>query len=248
MFKRSLLKNLVANESLPDDERKEITRLLRNKRTVLPGWSPTFLRKLGAIKTVIDVGVLDGTPSLYQAFPDAKLHLFEALPMYEQTCAGIVRNHPGGGSYHMVALGDAPGTANFRYYAEDPRKSSAVVSALESLAVTEIEVPVKRLDQLLNASDLTADTLLKIDTEGYECHVLRGATGLLPSVKYCITETSIRKRHEGSYRFADLIALMKENGFDLYDVLTVTRAKPVEPKASIMDALFINSRMLTDSM
>jgi FkbM family methyltransferase len=242
-MKRTLLKTLLANEAISEEARVELKKLLVNKSTVLPGWSTAFLKRLGNIETVIDVGVLNGTPSLYKAYPDAKLYLFEALPMYEQACAQIIKDHPGGGAHHMIALGESQGTTTFRYYEDDPRKSSAVTSVVDkSLVATEIEVPLKRLDSILNKSLLVGDTLLKVDTEGYECHVIRGAAGILPHIKYCITESSIRKRHEDSYRFADLIALMKENGFDLYDVLTVTRAGPGIPKASIMDALFINSR------
>src|SRR5690606_5688880 len=83
--------------------------------------------------------------------------------------------------------------------------------------------------------DLPGNWLLKVDVEGLEHRVVRGAEGILPRVKYCITETSIRKRHEDSYRFADLIALMRSYGFDLYDVLTVTRRRVDAPRASIMD-------------
>lgn len=194
------------------------------------------------------MGVLEGTPSLYQAFPEAKLYLVEALPSYTRTCENLVRMHPGGGEVFMCAAGDDDGKLTIRYYKELPARSSALTTVGDNkMEATEVEVPLKRMDTMFAGKELAGDILLKIDVEGMEYKVIEGAPELLKKVKYCITETSIKNRHNDSYRFADFIALMKKNGFDLYDVLTVTRAKAMQPRASIMDAVFINSGMREDA-
>lgn len=242
MKARHRLAEYLRSGSLPDQVAKDIRRILNNKKEILPGWTPSFLRRLGKIDVVIDVGVLEGTPALYDAFPDAFLVLVEALPMYEETCERILEGRKG--DVHMCAAGAQDGTTVIRHYHDVPARSSLLQTArANELAFSEIDVPLRKLDTLLSDTTLNGSVLLKIDVEGMEHEVLRGAQKTLEQVKYVITETSIKRRHKNSYRFADLIQLMAQQQFDLFDVLTVTREKAMHPKASIMDAIFINSSL-----
>src|SRR6185369_12044980 len=62
-------------------------------------------------KTVFDVGVGNGTPWLYEAFPDSKLVLFEPLSVFDSDLEALVRQY--NADAHRVALGRAPGSAPF---------------------------------------------------------------------------------------------------------------------------------------
>ena len=61
--------------------------------------------------------------------------------------------------------------------------------------------------------------MLKIDTEGYEAHVVRGADRLLAETQLVIAEVNMAKRFEESYSFAEFVALMDSHGFAAVDVL-----------------------------
>src|SRR5690606_13580382 len=123
----------------------EVGAVLRDNKVVLPGWSPTFLASLGKVGTVIDVGVLRGTPELYKAFPEAKLILVEALPMYKATCDRIMEGRQG--QIHMCAVGATDGSATIRYYPAVPARSSLLnTHTPNDFQVEEIEVPLRRLD------------------------------------------------------------------------------------------------------
>src|SRR5690606_16129669 len=136
------------------------------------------------------------------------------------------------------------GQAKIRHYPSAPARSSLLhTQGANNLEAEEIEVPVHRLDKLLAPDSLRGDVLLKIDTEGMELDVLRGATGVLGRIKYVIAETSVRDRHKNSYRFADLVGFLADHGFHLYDALRLTRTKALVPGASIMDAVFMNERL-----
>jgi FkbM family methyltransferase len=243
MIDRKALTTYLKSPALSEPLKRQIRRILENNKVVLPGWSPTFLSRLGKIDVIVDVGVLNGTPGLYKAFPDAHLILVEALPCYEKKCRQLIANRSGGGEAYMYAVGSEEGTAHIRHYHDLPARSSLLENSSDnSLQYTEIEVPLRRLDRLLSKDQLKGKVVLKIDVEGMELDVLRGATGILPEIKYIIAEARIKQRHQNSYRFADLVGFLAEHGFNLYDALRITRARAMHPEASIIDAIFINLR------
>ena len=88
------------------------------------------------------------------------------------------------------------------------------------------------LDGLLNPLDaLERPLILKIDTEGNELNVLRGADLLLASTDFVIAEASIAKRFENSYEFDEMIAFMAGRGFKLFSILSITHpANELRPR------------------
>jgi FkbM family methyltransferase len=244
---RGLISDLIRKFSGPAaevspaaDAPKPAERVKLDRKHVLPGWAPEYLAKLQGVRTVIDIGVLAGTPRLYAAFPDAYLILIEALPAFEAQVRQILDARPG--EVHMCAAGSTDGTAVIRHVEAHPAVSSLLphLRGTRRSDVTEIEVPVRRLDTLFAGRRFNGDVLLKIDTEGMELDIIRGAGETLRQVRYCIAETSIAARHAGSYRMAELFAEMAVHGFDVFDIMTVTRSKLRTPGANIADVLFIS--------
>lgn len=59
-------------------------------------WSPAYLRRHGfAPRTIIDVGVGQGTPDLYNAFPQAYLVLVEPLAEFNGAVDAILKARRG---------------------------------------------------------------------------------------------------------------------------------------------------------
>jgi hypothetical protein len=76
------------------------------------------------------------------------------------------------------------------------------------------------VDDIVGASELDGRRIgLKIDTEGYELEVLRGAVETLPSCAFVICEASIQKRFHDSYEFSQLVAFMFDHGFRISTIL-----------------------------
>lgn len=132
--------------------------------------------------------------------------------------------------------------------------SSSVLHAIPSaggagkrldLSVRErVTVQTRRLDDLLADTGTIGDIdLMKIDTQGAELQVLRGATGTLARVRIIWVEVSFVRLYEGSALFADVHAFMKQHGFRLYSLHDGFRGSDGELLQA--DALFLGPAVET---
>jgi FkbM family methyltransferase len=211
--------------------------------------------------SIVDVGVAEGTPELYEAFPEAYLYLLEAAEEYRPHLMQIVQHRKG--EFHTVAVGSHDGTATFRV-SSDPRKSTLRETApRKGIVTTEREVKITRLDSL-NLSHLPTPILLKIDVEGAEIEVLRGAQSFLAHVEVVLVETSLWTCPKNEAPAEDaatlhplspcersvgpsspspstlslLLSLLESHGFTLYDIVGAADARRGGPLAHA-DLLFV---------
>lgn len=97
----------------------------------------------------------------------------------------------------------------------------AHVNALPSSREVRVEkIPVHRLDEAIQAAGLqtASSMLLKLDVQGYESQVLRGATGVLHATRAILTEMSLAPLYEGQVMWRELCDQIMSYGFDLFDI------------------------------
>lgn len=180
-------------------------------------WRPEVLRKHGfRPKTLIDVGVGTGTPMLYAAFPDAYWVLIEPLVEYEPDLRRWLVEHEG--EYVLAAVGDTEGTATI-HVGRQSLEHSTIPGWRDMEGKEDREIPAMTLDGLYRERGWEAPFGLKIDTEGYEDRVIRGAGELLERTQFVIAEVNATPRFRNSYSFADFVGLMDSHGFWLCDLL-----------------------------
>ena len=192
------------------------------RRVGWDGWGPSKLRVLSSCTTVIDVGVCHGTPELYSAFPHAYLLMVDPLAESERAMQEVLRTRSG--SYELVALGEAAGTLNLNVTAD---RAASSLNQRSDPSSFEIVGRGRRRSahpgQPGRASQLPEPYLVKIDTEGHELSVLRGAIECLRRTDCVIAEVSVSERFENGYRFDEVVTFLATQDFHLRDILTVRR-------------------------
>jgi FkbM family methyltransferase len=190
-------------------------------------WEPAYLRRLGfRPRTIIDVGVAHGTPQLYAAFPDAQLILVEPLSEYFEGIARLLERR--GGVHIPAAAGSIEGELELQVQPRWTERSSHYsLNPLERTGdtLTPRRVRVTTIDRIIADHAFPEPFGLKIDTEGAELEVIRGAAATLARTLFVIAEVGVlHNRFEGSYSFAQFIAAMDQAGFEVCDLLGIGRA------------------------
>jgi FkbM family methyltransferase len=168
--------------------------------------------------TVIDVGANKGQFAVYARirWPKARLICFEPLP---EPRARLMRVTRGQDEIHDCALGAAPGEGHM-HLATRPDSSSLLPLGSRQKAIYGMEesgslrVPIKRLDASLT-TPLRRPALLKIDVQGFELEVLKGATDLLPQVDAVYVEASYVELYEGQALNEEIERFLTAAGFIL---------------------------------
>lgn len=197
-----------------------------------------------APRTVFDIGVGRGTPWLYDAFPSAKLVLFEPVEQFRPFVERIVAERRADAM--MVALGAKAGRVTLRVPEAIPT-SASLLSRDEAFARLERESARMTVDRFHEVDMITLDSIadrwsppyaLKVDVEGTELDVLRGARKVLESSQLVIMEMSVMSRFDGEASFADRIRFMDEAGFRLFDIPALSQTRAGGP-LSFIDAAFV---------
>jgi FkbM family methyltransferase len=185
----------------------------------------SFRRALQAkgFGTIIDVGAASGSTVLQwlEEFPNAHVHAVEPLPDSFEAVKRIAARYPGRVTPWNFAASDVDATTTM-YSHPDHTTSSSLLARTEYCAnilpSTNVEkaiaIDTRRLDTAL-PGDLAGDILLKMDVQGTEDKVIRGATNLLKKTSCVLTEISIAGVYHDQCTFSVLNRLMEDNGFQL---------------------------------
>jgi hypothetical protein len=109
-------------------------------------------------------------------------------------------------------------------------------------AQSDVTVPVVTLDGALSdlGCELVPEILLKLDVQGFEDRVLRGATSLLGRVNACLLEVSLDDIYVGQARFKDLVDVL--DGHGLHYAGNLQQSYGDDGRVMWLDALFARRR------
>ena len=174
-------------------------------------------------RTVFDIGVGNGTPWLYAAFPQAHIVLIEPQAEFEPALQAICRRIDA--EYHLVGVGSTEQHLPIYRLLSSPTGSSFLPPNEDTeqrwgASEKSGEIHVVPLDTY---RELPGPFFVKIDTEGFELEVLRGAVKVLEQTDVVLMEVAIAERQEREPDLIEIGAFMKTNGFRLIDFPVLTQ-------------------------
>ena len=84
--------------------------------------------------------------------------------------------------------------------------------------------------------------LLKIDTQGNELDILKGAKKILNKVKFIKLELMLYDYYEKSFSVSDFEMFLKKFNFKIFNILEVNQ-NPVNYKTDWIEVLFYNTKI-----
>lgn len=186
-----------------------------------------------APKTIIDVGAFEGDWSRMARaiWPGSQIYMVEPNRSKEDKLAGVAR------AIDATVFGDLLGAHDDADVVFNVMSTgSSVYNERSPLDRTSETRQLKRLDSLLSAVE--APGFLKIDTQGYELEVLRGATRLLDRLGAILLEVAIIEINEGAPLLDEVVQFMREIGFVTYDIMEIHR-RPLDRATNQIDILFV---------
>jgi FkbM family methyltransferase len=103
-------------------------------------------------------------------------------------------------------------------------------------------IKIDTLDNVFSSISLKGKVLLKIDVQGFELNVLKGAVNTFSKIDFIYLEFSNNKQYQGQPSFHDLYTFLYENGyrFSFTDDNIILNGKHVQSDAFFVKENFID--------
>lgn len=171
---------------------------------------------------VVDVGANVGQSieAIRDIFDAPQIISFEPAP---ETFARLTERHgkTPGVRLEQMALGDCESVLPFRLMTRtethDTSVSDSLLASKEYATGEIVNVPVCTLDAYTARTGLQQIDMLKIDAQGYDLHVLRGATGSLQRrrIRCFSVEVLASELYEDQPHLSDFLAFADQVGYRL---------------------------------
>tara|TARA_B100001248_G_C27374270_1_gene453332 strand:- start:402 stop:1082 length:681 start_codon:yes stop_codon:yes gene_type:complete len=186
---------------------------------------------------IFDVGAHKGQTSSHfcKLFPQSFIHAFEPSPyLFTEINKNLskIKNI----RCHNIALGEADGEAFLTR--PDSDLCGQVVNTQEK---NSSSISVRRLDGFCIVENISAIDLLKIDVEGNELSVLKGASGMIEknAIRAIFLECDFNKEDKQHSYFFDIFDFLSQENFCFHGLFDVVRYSP-SYGIGFCNALFLN--------
>lgn len=167
---------------------------------------------------LFDVGANIGKSTIHfkSLFPDSKVYCFEAVPDTYLILASNL-NRLTDVTLYNLALGATEETRRI-FLREDNQWNSLIPEInqyLQGQNCPSVEVSISTIDKIMADNSIKVIDLLKIDTEGYETEVLRGARSAfeMGGVRSVLLEVGFDKSQLQHSFYLDIFGQLDELGF-----------------------------------
>ena len=190
----------------------------------------------------VDVGACVGrwTYLFAGVFPAARILMVEPQARHIPALAEVAANLAPNVGYAQALLG-AAAAAGVPFVVLDDGlggTGSSVFPENSNVPRHTLEMPMQTLASLVAATGFGQPDFLKLDVQGYELEVLKGAGDLLRGVQFILLEVSTWPYNLGAPLLHDVTAWLSGAGFVAYDLCGVSRRS--DATLLQLDLLFVN--------
>ena len=206
----------------------------------VPSQAKSFkkFRKMGfSPEVVLDIGAYEGNwaKDFKKIFPDSQILMFEAQTSKEDCLSKLCKKIPGL-SYQIELLGCSEQQVEFNLY----ETASSVLKEHHSTGARVEQRTMVQLDHLLANTAYSKPDMVKIDTQGYELEILKGAEQTLSNASAVLLEVSLIDIYKNVPLVDEVMLFMKIRGFVLFDICSLIY-RPLDEALYQSDFLFVKS-------
>ena len=200
---------------------------------------------------VVDVGASDGWFSkiIFHFKPDAQIIAFEPLSTHTKALEYMRQRYPKKFEYHLKALGEKEGSSEITEFGTTGLSSLKKLidgrydrGGFSAKIVKKETIKITTLDRFFEQSKNKKRLVVKIDTQGFEMEVLKGAAKLFSEnrIDCVIIELATIPKYEGQAISTDFLHFFEGHNFILFDLYPFF----YEEKGPLteFDAVFVNRR------
>jgi FkbM family methyltransferase len=187
--------------------------------------------EISEVRTLVDVGANEGQfllPAVKYLAPERAI----AIEMQPSAADQLRRLAPANVSIYQCAVGAAPGQATClpSVFSQASsllplRPEASDLYAIDLHQTAPYAVPMRTLDEICEEAGIDAVDLLKLDVQGYELEVLRGAGRVLQRTRDLIVEVEFVPIYEGGPLFPVILQELSDRGFRLSQIYGQCRSK-----------------------
>jgi len=189
------------------------------------------------LRTILDVGAHKGDWSVLAAriLPEATYYLIEPQEELKPEIDKFLARHKG--RVFFGGAGAEDGELTLTMW-EDFAGSSFLPQAGQGGGRMQKKVPIYSIDGLIARGEMPVPDICKIDVQGFEIEVLKGAAGIFGKTEVFILEASLFKFSPDQPLLHDLIAYMTQRGYVIYDFAGFTN-RPLDMALGQLDICFV---------
>jgi FkbM family methyltransferase len=208
-------------------------------------WSLQNLKRKNFYPAVVlDIGAYEGfwTLDLLEVFPKAKVLMVEAQ-INKESFLKAVKQKNNNVDYAISLLSSADGET--KLFLKNETASHVISTAVAGEQYQQIKT--QTLDVLLETMNFPFPEFLKLDVQGHEMEVLKGAAKSLANATICLLEISLLNLGDDGPLLAEMVTFMDEKGYQAYDISQFIR-RPFDKALYQVDMFFIkkDSPLITD--
>jgi FkbM family methyltransferase len=205
-------------------------------------WSLQNIKQMGFEPAfVLDIGAYEGywTRDFLEVFSSSKVLMLEAQKSKEAKLQLLCSEFTNV-SFHIALLSNEDGKV--LHFEENETASHVSFNHSSGSSIVNSET----VDAILQRKGLPNPDFIKLDVQGFELEVLRGATAALHYAEFCLLEVSFLQLDD-SPLVLEVLNYMDSKGFQAYDICQFMR-RPFDKALFQIDLLFIkkNSSLISE--